>query len=297
METPSYGIFRNRFLPYLLLLPSILVVIVFFIIPAVQSIELSLYRVHAFSGRRIFVEMENFERLIKSEEYLNSVVVTGVFIVFVVGVGLGFSLLLAIGANQPIKGFGIYRTLLVWTYALSPAIAGTIWLLLSDPTIGILVHWLEQIGIEFNRNTNSDHALLFVGVAAMWKMLGYNVVFFMAGLKNVSKEVLEAASLDGANGLVRFLRMVLPLITPTTLFLLIMNTLYAAFQTFGLIDITTQGGPGRATDMLIYRLYKDGFVNADRIGLASAQSIMLLIFVAMLTFVQFRVVGRKAFYQ
>jgi sn-glycerol 3-phosphate transport system permease protein len=290
-------VFRNRFLPYLLLLPSVVVVIFFFIIPAVQSLELSLYRVHAFSGKRIFVKLENFQRLIESDEYLNSVGVTAVFIVLVVAVGLALSLLLAVGANQQIRGFGIYRTLLIWTYALSPAVAGVIWLLLSDPTIGVLPYWLEKVGIEFNRNTNSTHALLFISLAAIWKMLGYNVVFFIAGLKNIPSEVLEAASLDGASAWRRFWRMTFPLLTPTTLFLLIMNTLYAAFQTFGLVDVTTRGGPGRATDLLIYRLYKDGFVNANRIGLASAQSIFLLFFVAGLTFVQFRVVGRRAFYQ
>lgn len=296
MSTPN-PVFRNRFLPYLLLLPSVIVVIIFFIIPAAQSLELSLYRVHAFSGKRIFVGLENFQRLFESEEYLNSVGVTAVFILVVVSFGLALSLLLAVGANQPIKGFGIYRTLLIWTYAMSPAIAGVIWLLLSDPTIGILAYWLEQIGIDFNRNTNSTHALLFISVAAVWKMIGYNVVFFIAGLRNIPEEVLEAAALDGASAWRRFWRMSFPLLTPTTLFLLIMNTLYAAFQTFGLVDITTQGGPGRATDLLIYRLYKDGFVNANRIGLAAAQSILLLFFIAILTFAQFRFVGRRTFYQ
>ncbi len=290
-------VFPNRILPYLLLAPSAILVIIFFIIPALQSLELSFYRVNAISGRRLYIGLENFTRLLQSQEYVNSVGTTVIFIVFVVTVGLSFSLLLAIGASQPIRGFGLYRTLLIWPYALSPAIAGVIWALLTDPTIGLLTHWLSQIGIEFNRNTNSTHAVLFVSIAATWKMVGYNVVFFLAGLKNIPREVIEAASLDGANGWVRFWRMTFPLLTPTTLFLLIMNTLYAAFQTFGLIDVTTQGGPGRATYMLIYKLYNDGFKNANLIGSASAQSILLLIFVAVLTVIQFRTVGRRTFYQ
>lgn len=290
-------VFPNRLLPYLLLAPTLILVIVFFIIPAVQSLELSFYRVNAISGRRLYVGLENFERLFTSTEYINSLGTTAFFVGFVVVVGLGFSLLLAVGASQPIKGFGIYRTLLIWPYALSPAIAGTIWMLMTDPTIGILSSWLEPFGLEFNRHTNSMHALLFVCIAATWKMIGYNTVFFLAGLKNMPGEVLEAAALDGANGWVKFWRMMFPLLTPTTLFLLIMNTLYAAFQTFGLIDIGTQGGPGRATYLLIYKLYNDGFKNVNLIGSASAQSIVLLVMVAALTVLQFRTVGQKAFYQ
>lgn len=291
------SIFPNRFLPYVLLAPTAILVVVFFIVPAVQSFILSFYRVNALSGRRLFVGMENFTRLFQSTEYINSITVTGIFIFIVVVGGLALSLLLAIGAGLPIRGFGIYRTLLIWPYALSPAIAGTIWALLADPTIGVLTKWLSYLGINFNRYTDSTHAVLFLIIAAAWKMLGYNVVFFMAGLKNISQEVLEAAALDGANGWMRFWRMTFPLLTPTTLFLLIMNTLYAAFQTFGLIDVTTMGGPGRATYMLIYKLYNDGFKNVNLIGSASAQSILLLVFVAVITIFQFRTVGERTFYQ
>ncbi len=290
-------VFSDRVLPYLLLAPTIIVVIIFFVVPAIQSLQLSFYRVHAFSGRRLYVGLDNFARLFRSEEYLHSLWVTAVFTIFVVVVGLALSLLLAVGASQPLRGFGIYRTLLIWPYALSPAIAGIIWMLLTDPTIGVLTHNLSKLGIEFNRNTNTTHALLFVSIAATWKILGYNVVFFLAGLKNIPRDVLEAASLDGANEWIKFWRMTFPLLTPTILFLLIMNTLYAAFQTFGLIDITTQGGPSRATYLLIYKLFKDGFENANLIGSAAAQSIILLVLVAVLTIIQFRTVGRRAFYQ
>ncbi len=297
MEETQSPVFPNRILPYVLLAPSLILVIVFFIIPALQSLELSFYRVNALSGRRLYVGLENFERLFTASEYLNSLGTTAIFIAFVVVVGLSLSLLLAVGASQPIRGFGVYRTLLIWPYALSPAIAGIIWALLTDPVIGILAHWLGNAGIEFDRLNNSTHALLFICIAGTWKMLGYNVVFFIAGLKNIPAEVIEAASLDGANAWVRFWRMVFPLLMPTTLFLLIMNTLYAAFQTFGLIDITTRGGPGRATYMLIYKLYNDGFKNVNLIGSASAQSVLLLIMVATLTIIQFRTVGRRTFYQ
>ena len=290
-------VFPNRILPYLLLAPSAILVVVFFIVPAIQSLELSFWRVNAISGRRIYVGLQNFERLFTSDEYLHSLGTTAIFVALVVLIAIGVSLLLAVLASQPIKGFGVYRTLLIWPYALSPAISGTIWALLADPAIGVLTHNLERIGIEFNRDNNSTHALIFVIIAAAWKILGYNVIFLLTGLKNIPRDVLEAASLDGANAWTRFWRMTLPLLTPTMLFLLIMNTLYAAFQTFGLIDITTEGGPGKATNLLIYKLYTDGFKSTSLIGSASAQSILLLVFVTVLTVVQLRVVGRRTFYR
>jgi sn-glycerol 3-phosphate transport system permease protein len=297
MPDGTQALFRRRLLPYLLLLPSIIIVTVFFVIPALQSIELSAYRVHAFTGKRIFVGLENFKRLFESAEYLNSLRITAVVVSFVVFVGLSVSLLLAIGAGQPIKGFGIYRMLLVATYAVSPAAAGVVWLMLADPTVGLLAHGLEHLGIAFNPYTDSIHALLFISVAATWKMLGYNVLFFMAGLRHIPKEILEAASLDGVSGWQYFWQMLYPLLKPTTLFLVVMNTLYAAFQSFGLVDVTTQGGPGGATDLLIYRLYKDGFVNANQIGLAAAQSVTLLVMVTAIVFIQIRGTDRRALYQ
>lgn len=290
-------VFKNRWLPYLLLAPSLILVLVFFIYPAVQSVELSLYRVNRVRDVRIFVGAENFQRLAESDQYINSVTTSAKFTVFVVAVGLSLGLLLAVGASQPIKGFGVYRTILIGTYALSPAIAGVIWALLTDPAIGVLTEVLGRIGVQFNWRFNQRDALLFVSLAATWKILGYNILFFLAGLKNIPGEVLEAAAIDGANAWTRFWRMVLPLLTPVILFLLIMNTLYASFETFGLIDITTQGGPGRATDLLIYQLYLDGFRSSSRIGLAAAQSIILLVIVAGLTLFQYRFVSRRTFYQ
>jgi sn-glycerol 3-phosphate transport system permease protein len=291
------AVFPNRFLPYLLLAPSIVLVIAFFIYPSAQSVELSLYRVNRVRDVKFYVGLDNFERLYRSEAYLDSIVLSGKFTLIVVASALVISLALAVGASQSIKGFGVYRTLLIWTYALSPSIAGVIWALLTDPAIGILTDVLNFLSIDFNWRRSQDDALIFVSMAATWKILGYNILFFLAGLKNIPHDVIEAASLDGANAWTRFRRMVLPLLTPVILFLLIMNTLYAAFEPFGLIDITTQGGPGRATNLLIYQLYLDGFRSSSRIGLAAAESIVMLVIVAALTLFQYRFVGRRTFYQ
>jgi len=290
-------VFPNRILPYLLLAPSIILVLVFFIYPAAQSVELSLYRVNRVRDVQVYVGLENFERLFHSDSYINSLTVSAKFTVAVVVAALTISLALAVGASLPIRGFGVYRTLLIWTYALSPAIAGVIWALLTDPAIGVLTDLLKAIGVNFNWRQSPDDALIFLVMAATWKILGYDILFFLAGLKNIPHDVLEAAALDGANSWTRFWRMVLPLLRPTLLFLLIMNTLYASFETFGLIDITTQGGPGRATNLLIYELYQDGFKSSSRIGLASAQSLVLLAIVATLTFIQYRFISRRTFYQ
>lgn len=291
------AVFPNRILPYLLLAPSVILVLVFFIYPAAQSVELSLYRVNRVRDVQVYVGLENFERLFTSDNYINSLTVSAKFTGAVVVAALTISLALAVGASLPIRGFGVYRTLLIWTYALSPAIAGVIWALLTDPAIGVLTDVLKAVGVDFNWRRSQDDALLFLIMAATWKILGYDILFFLAGLKNIPHEVLEAAALDGANSWTRFWRMVLPLLRPTILFLLIMNTLYASFETFGLIDITTQGGPGRATNLLIYELYQDGFKSSSRIGLASAQSLVLLAIVATLTFVQYRFISRRTFYQ
>ncbi len=289
--------FPNKLLPYLLLSPSVIIVLVFFVVPSAQSLYLSFFRVSPLGDRTIFVGWQNFVRLIGSSEYHNSIRVTLVFALFVVTVGLLLSLGIAVVANQRFPGFALYRTLLIWPYALSPAIAGTIWAMILDPTIGVGTHLLAQLtGYSFNWRMNSTSALIFLIVAATWKMLGYNVIFLLAGLQALPPEQLEAASLDGANAWVRFWRISFPLLSPTTFFLFIMNTLYAFFQVFGMVHITTEGGPGRATDVLVYMLYRDGFIGMDT-GFASAQSILLLILVSVLTILQFRYAGRRVFYQ
>lgn len=289
--------FPNRFLPYLLLSPSLIVVLIFFVIPSAQSLYLSFYRVSPLGNRRIFNGIENFTRLFQDQDYLNSITVSVKFSLFVVLVGLTASLAVAVVANQRLRGFALYRTLLIWPYALSPAIAGIIWALMLDPSFGIASYLLKTVlGLDFRYLTDANHALLFVGIAAAWKMLGYNIIFFLAGLQALPTELLDAAAIDGANSWKRFWRISFPLLSPTTFFLFIMNTLYAFFEVFGLIHITTEGGPGRATDILVFKLYRDGFIGMNT-GFASAQSIVLLVMVSILTILQFRYAGSKVFYR
>lgn len=289
--------FPNRYLPYLLLAPSAIVVLIFFVVPSVQSLYLSFFRVSALADRKIFIGLENFLRLTSDKEYTNSLIVSLKFAVFVVFVGLTVSLAAAVVANQRYRGFAAYRTLLIWPYALSPAIAGMIWALMMDPNVGLAALLLRRFtSINFNYHTSSSQALLFVSIAATWKMLGYNIIFFLAGLQSLPKELNEAASIDGANAWTNFWHISFPLLSPTTFFLFIMNTLYAFFEVFGMVHITTEGGPGRATDVLVFKLYRDGFIGLNT-GFASAQSIVLLIMVSVLTLLQFRYAGRRVFYR
>ena len=275
----------------------IAVVVIFFLVPSVQSLVLSFYRVNALGTRRIFVGLDNFSRLLIQPNYRNSLIVSLEFAVIVVLVGLSATMVAAIIANQRIRGFAVYRALLIWPYALSPAIAGLVWGLMMNPNFGLGALLLKQLtGFSFNYLTSGVSALLFLAIAAIWKMFGYNIVFFLAGLQGLPTELLEAASLDGAGNWSKFWKVTFPLLSPTTFFLFVMNTLYAFFEVFGLVHITTQGGPGQATNLLVFNLYRDGFIGMDT-GYASAQSIVLLIFVATLTFLQFRFAGQKVFYQ
>ncbi len=289
--------FPNRYLPYLLIAPMIIVVIVFFLIPSAQSLYLSFFRVNPLGNRKIFIGLENFVRLVTNPNYLNSLRVSIEFVILVVFTGLSTSLFVATVANQHIPGFSVYRAMLIWPYALSPAIAGLVWGLMMNPSFGLGAIFFKRLfGVEFNYLTSSVSAILFLALAATWKMFGYNIVFFLAGLQGLPTELLEAASLDGAGGWQKFWKVTFPLLSPTTFFLLIMNTLYGFFEVFGLVHITTQGGPGQATNLLVFNLYKDGFVGMNT-GSASAQSIVLLFFVAVLTWLQFRYVGQKVHYR
>ena len=289
--------FPNRYLPYFLIAPMIIIVAIFFLLPSVQSLYLSFFRVNPLGDRKIFVGVENFIRLITNPNYRNSLVVSVEFALMVVLTGLGSSLLVATVANQRLPGYAFYRALLIWQYALSPAIAGLVWGLMMNPNFGLGALLVRRVlGIEFNYLTSSTSAILFLALAATWKMFGYNIVFFLAGLQGLPTELLEAASLDGAGGWDKFWKVMFPLLSPTTFFLLIMNMLYAFFEIFGLVHITTQGGPGQATNLLVFNLYKDGFIGMDT-GFASAQSIVLLFFVAALTVLQFRFVGQRVHYR
>lgn len=289
--------FPNRYLPYLLIAPMILVIVLFFFVPSVQSLFLSFYRVSSIGSRKIFVGPNNFVRLIADSGYRNSLLVSLEFAVMVVFTGLSTSLFVAVVANQRLRGFAFYRAMLIWPYALSPAIAGLVWGLMMNPSFGLGARLIKSLtGISFNYFTSSVSAIIFLALAATWKMFGYNIVFFLADLQGLPTELLEAASLDGAGGWHKFWKVTFPLLSPTTFFLFVMNTLYAFFEIFGLVHITTLGGPGESTNLLVYNLYNDGFI-ARNTGYASAQSIVLLVFVAILTFLQFRYVGSKVHYQ
>ncbi|HEY8542843.1 MAG TPA: sugar ABC transporter permease [Pseudothermotoga sp.] len=288
--------FPNRIMPYILLLPSIAVIVVFFLIPTIRSIYQSFFRVSPFGDRRIFVGFGNFSRLFSSTAYVDSLIRTLIFAGSVVLIGLVFCVIVAALLNQKLRGMTIYRTFFIWTYAISPAIAGTVWALMFNPATGPVVYLIKLLtGKTINWMNDGNLALAIVIIAAVWKMMGYNIIFYLAGLQAVPDELLEAAAIDGANGIKRFIRVTLPLLSPTTFFLLIMNMLYAFFEVFGLIDIMTKGGPGNATEVLVYKLYRDGFIAID-IGFASAQSVVLFIFVTILTVLQFRYTQQRVFY-
>jgi sn-glycerol 3-phosphate transport system permease protein len=290
------GRFPDRRLPYALLLPSIAVIAVFLLVPSVQALRLSFFEVAPFTGRGTFVGLGNFRELVTSEVYRHSLAVSLLFALGVVALGLAGSLAVALLASLPFPGFGVYRTALLWPYALSPAVAGTIWALLFDPSTGPATVLLRAVtGRAPNWMMDGTYALAVTVVAAAWKMLGFNIVFFLAGLQAVPSELKEAARVDGAGPARAFWRITFPMLSPVTFFLFVMNSLYAFFEAFGLIDVMTQGGPGGATEILVYRLYQDAFISA-RWGIASAQSILLFVIVGALTLFQFRVAGRRVFY-
>ncbi len=284
-------------LPYLLILPSLAVIFVFLIVPFAQSVWGSFYVTSFFGDTRVFVGLSNYLDLFKSPDYLHSVAVTLFFSAFVVLVGLSASLGIALLLNQKISGLGIYQIALVWTYSISPAVAGVIWALLFAPATG-LIPWLVKLvnpGYTLNWMTNGALALFVVSLAATWKMLGYNIVFFLAGLQNIPDELTDAARVDGAGPWLAFRHITFPMLSPTTTFLLFMNMLYAFFQVFGLIDIMTQGGPGNATNLLVYNLYRDAFIHLDS-GRANAQSVIIFIVIAVAAMLQLRAATRKAAY-
>ncbi len=289
--------FKNKWLPYILLLPTFVVLIVFLFYPAIETFRLSLYRVQAFGMRKKFVGLENFIRLSVSPDYLHSFVRSAVFSLAVVVLGLILSLLIALLLNQKLKGIKIYRALLIWPYALSPAISGAIFRFLFNPANGFVGSMTNSLfGVNPKWLTDSTLALGIIVVAAVWKNLGYNIIFYLAGLQQVQKESLESASIDGAGPMRKFFSIIFPLLSPTTFFLLIMNIIYSYFASFGLIDVLTEGGPANGTNILIYQLYKDFFVNSVT-GYASAESVILFLLVVILTYIQFRTTGRRVHYQ
>ncbi|HEX4928512.1 MAG TPA: sn-glycerol-3-phosphate ABC transporter permease UgpA [Burkholderiales bacterium] len=288
-------VFRSAWLPYALVAPQIAVTLVFFFWPAVQAGWYSFQLQDAFGLRTEFVGLANFASLLHDESYLDSFQITALFSVLVAASGIAISLLLAAMADRVVRGALAYKTLLIWPYAVAPAVAGVLWLFLFAPSIGIATYWLKQIGVHWNWLLQGDQALLLIVIAATWKQVSYNFLFFLAGLQSIPRSLVEAAAIDGAGPVRRFWTIVFPLLSPTTFFLLVVNIVYAFFDTFGVVDATTQGGPAGATQILVYKVYYDGVKAAD-LGGSSAQSVILMAIVISLTVVQFRYVERKVQY-
>ena len=288
-------VFRSAWLPYALVAPQIAVTIVFFFWPAVQAAWYSFQLQDAFGERTQFVGLANFAALLSDANYLYSFKVTAVFSVLVAGSGIAISLVLAAMADRVVRGALAYRLLLIWPYAVASAVAGVLWLFLFAPSIGIVTFALRSIGIPWDWVLQGDQAMLLVVIAAAWKQISYNFLFFLAGLQSIPRSLIEAAAIDGAGPGRRFWTIVFPLLSPTAFFLLVVNIVYAFFDTFGVIDATTQGGPAGATQILVYKVYYDGVKAAD-LGGSSAQSVILMAIVIALTVVQFRYIERRVQY-
>ena len=287
--------FNERWLPYLLVAPQIVITLVFFFWPSGQAIWQSVISEDAFGGNTKFIGLDNFSHLFSDSNYFASVRLTLVFSFLVASLGLAISLLLAVMADRIIRGASVYKTILVWPYAVAPAVVGVLFGFLFNPSVGVVAWALAAIGIEFNYVINGNQALLLVVFAAVWNQVSYNFLFFLAGLQSIPKSLIEAAAIDGAGPGRRFWDIVFPLLSPTGFFLLVINIIYAFFGTFGIIGSLTQGGPGQATNILIWKVYNDGFRGQD-LGGSSAQSVILMVVVIALTFVQFRFIERRVHY-
>ena len=288
--------FKSAWLPWLLVAPQLAIVIVFFFWPAGQAIYQSFLREDAFGTSTEFVGLENFTQLFNDPSYLASFKTTLIFSVLVAVLGLSSSLVLAVMADRVIKGATGYKTLLIWPYAVAPAVAGVLWLFMFAPSIGVVAWGLRQIGFNWNHLLDGTHAMALIVMAAVWKQISYNFLFFLAGLQSVPRSLIEAAAIDGAGPWRRFWSVQFPLLSPTTFFLLVMNVIYAFFDTFGIVDAATHGGPGKDTAILVYKVYFDGFKGLD-LGGSAAQSVVLMAIVILLTVVQFRYIERRVQYQ
>ena len=295
MASSTRVTFPNKILPYLLLAPQLAITIVFFYWPASQAIRQSGLREDPFGLSTQFVGLGNFKRILSDPNYLNSLQVTVIFSIATAVIAMGFALLFAVMADKVIRGKGVYRTLMIWPYAVAPAIAGMLWLFLFNPSMGTFAYMIRSAGYNWDPLLNSNQAMLLVVAAAAWKQISYNFLFFVAGLQSIPKSLIEAAAIDGAGETKRFWTIIFPLLAPTTFFLLVVNTVYAFFDTFGIIHAVTGGGPGKATETLVYKVYNDGFVNLI-LGDSAAQSVILMVIVIGLTAIQFRYVERKVHY-
>jgi len=289
-------VFRNRWLPYALVAPQLAVTVVFFFWPAFDSLRLSLYRASPFGDRMIFIGLGNFQRLLSDPAYFRSVATSFLFSTLVTVVGLALALLLASLANAKIRGLALYRMLLLWPYGIAPAIAGVVWMFVFHPSFGVLPYLLSFVtSYQFNWFLKGWVAFVLIVVAAIWKQFGYNLAFYLAGLQAIPGSVLEAASVDGAGPIRRFFAITFPLLSPVTFFLFTLNMTFSFFETFGLVHAVTQGGPGDATSILVFRAWKDGFEGLQ-LGYSAAQSVILMLLVIALTAVQFRFAEKKVTY-
>jgi sn-glycerol 3-phosphate transport system permease protein len=288
-------LFRSAWLPWLLLAPQLLVIGVFFFWPAAQALLQSFQVQDAFGTSTQWVGLANFETLFNDAGYLESFKTTAVFSMLVAVLGIGISLTLAVFADRIIQGALFYKTLLVVPYAVAPAVAGVLWVFMFSPALGVVAYALGKIGFEWNHLLDGSHAMALIVMAAVWKQISYNFLFFLAGLQSIPKSLIEAAAIDGARPWRRFWSIQFPLLSPTTFFLLVINMVYAFFETFAIVDATTHGGPGQETSILVYKVYYDGFKAMD-LGGSAAQSVVLMMIVIVLTVLQFRYVEKKVNY-
>ena len=288
--------FKSAWLPWVLIAPQMAVVLVFFFWPAFQAVYQSVLTQDAFGTTDTeFVGLDNFRRLWNDDSYLASFKTTALFSILVAFFGLAIALLLAVMANRVVRAASTYKTLLVWPYAVAPAVAGVLWLFMFASPMGVVSFALLGLGFEWNHLLNSNHAMALIVMAAVWKQISYNFLFFLAGLQSIPKSLIEAAAIDGATPWHRFWTIVFPLLSPTTFFLLVINIIFAFFETFAIVDASTQGGPGKDTAILVYKVYYDGFKALD-MGGSAAQSVVLMIIVITLTVMQFRFVEKKVQY-
>jgi sn-glycerol 3-phosphate transport system permease protein len=289
------AIFQSRWLPYALVAPQLAIVLVFFYWPAAQAVLQSFLVQDAFGLSSTFVWFENYRELLSQPDYFDAIVRTFVFSFAIALSSLSLALLLAVMADRPLRGGTLYRTLLIWPYAVAPPVVGVLWIFMLNPSLGVISHGLRTIGIDWNPLLDGGQAALLIVLAAAWKQISYNFLFFLAGLQSIPKSVIEAAAIDGARPTRRFWTVTFPLLSPTIFFLLVVNIVYAFFETFGIIDTMTRGGPAKATETLVYKVYQDGLLGGN-LGGSAAQSVILMIIVILLTAIQFRFVERKVTY-
>jgi sn-glycerol 3-phosphate transport system permease protein len=287
--------FRSSWLPWLLITPQMAVILVFFFWPAAQALLQSLQQQDAFGTSVEFVGMANFRQLFEDSSYVESFKTTAIFSALVAGIGISLSLALAVFTDRIARGAMFYKTLLILPYAVAPAVAAVLWVFMFSPSLGVVAYALGKIGIDWNHLLNGDHAMTLIVMASVWKQISYNFLFFLAGLQSIPKSLIEAAAIDGAGPWRRFWTVQFPLLSPTTFFLLVINVVYAFFDTFAIVDAATQGGPGKETAILVYKVYYDGFKAMD-LGGSAAQSVVLMIIVIALTVIQFRYVEKKVQY-